>query len=556
MEACFSVALPLTRRALGAVLVTCSRRKQALTTSYVRRLHKSPKNDMAGVHCLRATAAPVSSKVSDHQSNLSEQQTTMRRGRTRVRKVLEQGESLLGQNICVKGWVRTLRDQKRFAFIDLNDGSSVSGLQIIIEDAKGLEVVQELKTGCAISVEGEVARSLGKGQSFELKASRVELIGKATDEYPLQKKRHNLEFLRSIAHLRPRTNIIGAMSRVRSVLALATHEFFGSQGFLYLNAPIITASDCEGAGEMFRVTTVVPQDGKKSSIPVRGDDGDAIDFKEDFFGQPAFLTVSGQLSAETYACGLGDVYTFGPTFRAENSNTSRHLAEFWMIEPEMAFADLQDDMDNAEAFVKFVINAALSKASADLQFFDRFVEQGLLEKMKTVANEDFARVSYSEAIEILEAANQKNKKGKRRFEFEVKWGVDLQSEHERYLAEHHYKRPVFVYNYPAAIKAFYMKANKEDGGRTVHAMDLLVPGIGELIGGSAREDSLEVLEEKIEEMGLNKEDYWWYLDLRRHGSVPHAGYGLGFERLVQFVTGIDNIRDVIPYPRYPGNAQF
>eukprot|EP00172_Hildenbrandia_rubra_P004414 Plantae.Rhodophyta-Hildenbrandia_rubra.ctg888.p1 GENE.Plantae.Rhodophyta-Hildenbrandia_rubra.ctg888~~Plantae.Rhodophyta-Hildenbrandia_rubra.ctg888.p1 ORF type:complete len:552 (+),score=86.43 Plantae.Rhodophyta-Hildenbrandia_rubra.ctg888:5661-7316(+) len=551
MDLCFGAALPLTRRAVGTVLSTSLR-----STTFGRALYPPILPAPArkpGVAAVRCTVAPVSSSSTDQKDS---QTIRSRERRVKVRKVHEDGESMLGKEICVKGWVRTLRDQKRFAFIDLNDGSSVTGLQIVVEDGVNLEVVESLKTGCAVSVKGEVARSLGKGQAFELKATEVELIGQATDDYPLQKKRHNMEFLRTIAHLRPRTNVIGAMSRVRSILALATHEFFGTHGFIYLNSPIITASDCEGAGEMFRVTTVIPRNGKKDDIPVNKNMDGSIDFEQDFFGKPAFLTVSGQLSAETYACGLGDVYTFGPTFRAENSNTSRHLAEFWMIEPEMAFADLKDDMDNAEAFVKFVVNAALSRCNADLSFFNRFVQKNLLEKLKTVVNEPFVRLSYTEAIDILEGSNKTAKTGQKRFEFEVAWGTDLQSEHERYLAEEHFKRPVFVYNYPASIKAFYMKANEEDTGKTVRAMDLLVPGIGELIGGSAREDRLDVLKEKIQSMGLSPEDYWWYLDLRRYGSVPHAGYGLGFERLVQFVTGVENIRDVIPFPRYPGNAEF
>lgn len=479
--------------------------------------------------------------------------------RWKVRALQEATESaIIGRTIKLNGWIRSVRDQKQFAFIDLNDGSSLTGLQIVVDgsNTSAYEAVQKLSTGCSITAIGEIVSSVGAGQSVEMKASTITILGLAPD-YPLQKKRHSLEFLRGIAHLRPRTNSISAMARVRSVLALATHRFFDEKGFVYLNSPVITASDCEGAGEMFRVTTTIPGDGSIDGIPV--DDGKKnIDFSNDFFGKPSFLTVSGQLSAEAYATAVSDVYTFGPTFRAENSNTSRHLAEFWMVEPEMAFATLEDDMDNAEAYVKYTVSAAFERCSKDIEFFDKFIQKGLLEKLNNVKNEKFARVSYTEAVQILEEINKPNKKGKKRFEYDVKWGVDLQSEHERYLAEEYFKRPVFVFNYPASIKAFYMRNNdgEEDGRRTVQAMDLLVPGIGELIGGSAREERLDVLEKKIEDMGFDKEDYWWYLDLRRYGSVPHAGYGLGFERLVQFVTGLENIRDVIPFPRFPGSAEF
>lgn len=456
-----------------------------------------------------------------------------------------------------------MRAQKAFAFIDLNDGTNLAGLQIIVDgDAPCFPLVSTLSTGCSISAVGELVASLGSAQPVELRATALTLLGSAA-QYPLQKKRHSLEFLRSIAHLRPRTNSIAAVSRIRSALAMATHAFFSENGFVYVHSPLITASDCEGAGEMFRVTTALQQDGtpqpSESSQTEHSEQSDStprVDFKNDFFGKPAFLTVSGQLSAECFATALGDVYTFGPTFRAENSNTSRHLAEFWMIEPEMAFADLHDDMNNAEQLVKYLVSHVIQKCSADLAFFDRFIQKGLLQKLNTVVEKPFARLSYTEAIDILERANKPNKKGKRRFEFEVRWGVDLQSEHERYLAETHFQKPVFVYNYPSAIKAFYMRANDEDGGKTCAAMDLLVPGIGELIGGSQREERLDVLEDKIEKSGLEFDAYWWYLDLRRFGTVPHAGYGLGFERMVQFVTGMENIRDVIPFPRYPGNAEF
>jgi asparaginyl-tRNA synthetase len=478
--------------------------------------------------------------------------------RVRVRAVRDASPEIMGSTVTVNGWVRSVRDQKAFAFVDVNDGSSLAGLQVVVgAESEAFAVVPELTTGCSVSAVGTIVASVGQGQRYEMRASGLRILGVADASYPLQKKRHSLEFLRTIAHLRPRTNSIGAMSRVRSALATATHAFFDANGFLYLNSPVITASDCEGAGEMFRVTTTIPPDGRTAGIPTG--DGDAegsVDFSSDFFGRPAFLTVSGQLSAETYACALSDVYTFGPTFRAENSNTSRHLAEFWMIEPEMAFATLEDDMANAEAYVKYVVTSAMDRCLEDLTFFDKFVEKGLLDKLRNVVAEPFGRVSYTDAVELLVEANKPSKKGKRRFEFPVEWGVDLQSEHERYLAEEHFRKPVFVYNYPAGIKAFYMRGNDEDGGKTCQAMDLLVPGIGELIGGSAREERLDVLEAKIEALGLDKADYDWYLDLRRYGSVPHAGYGLGFERLVQFVTGIVNIRDAIPYPRYPGSAEF
>lgn len=483
--------------------------------------------------------------------------------------------------------MRSVRDQKKFAFIDLNDGSSLTGLQLVVngDNTSAYAVLQDLATGSSIRATGDIVQSQGAGQSVELKVDQLTLLGPASSEYPLQKKRHSLEFLRSIAHLRARTNSIGAMARVRSKLAFATHQFFHDRGFVYLHSPIITASDCEGAGEMFRVTTAIPASGAIDDIAVQTDsdsDNDGsedstssadvkyssadaskeekgeklVDFSRDFFSKPAFLTVSGQLSAETYACALSDVYTFGPTFRAENSNTSRHLAEFWMVEPEMAFATLEDNMNNAEAYVKHVVSTVLTDCAGDVEFFNKFVAKGLLDKLKDVIEHPFARVSYTEAIDLLLNANKPNKKGKKRFEYDVSWGIDLQSEHERYLAEAHFKRPVFVYNYPAPIKAFYMRANDDDDGKTVQAMDLLVPGIGELIGGSAREERLDVLKNKIENNGLNIDNYWWYLDLRRFGSVPHAGYGLGFERLVQFVTGMENIRDVIPFPRYPGNAEF
>lgn len=492
----------------------------------------------------------------------------VRSHRLRVRAIHDAQAQIVGSAVTINGWVRSVRNQKQFAFVDLNDGSSIAGLQVVVDaGTPAFDVIDHLTTGCSVSASGIIVESQGKSQKYELKADVLKLIGKADSTYPLQKKRHSLEFLRTIAHLRARTNSIAAVARVRSTLALATHSFFESNGFLYLNAPVVTASDCEGAGEMFRVTTTIPDNGDIAKVPVKkpmhhddsGNDSSLpqqVDFTKDFFGKPAYLTVSGQLSAETYACALCDVYTFGPTFRAENSNTSRHLAEFWMIEPEMAFATLEDDMANAEAYVRYVVNKVMEKCYPDLEFFDKFVQKGLIDKLQNTVSKPFVRLSYTDAIDLLTVANKPNKKGKRRFVFPVEWGADLQSEHERYLAEEHFGAPVFVYNYPSSIKAFYMRSNDEDGGKTVQAMDLLVPGIGELIGGSAREERLDVLEKKIDGMGLEKTDYDWYLDLRRYGSVPHAGYGLGFERLVQFVTGMENIRDTIPYPRYPGSAEF
>lgn len=542
MELCFATltTLPLRR---SAVIRLASRNR-----SRFARAIRPQTRSIAAVpgHDKEATTVPSATVTNSHAP------------RWRVRKVHEDAAAI-GQTLVVKGWVRTVRDQKKFAFIDLNDGSSLAGLQIVVDgDHPAYDVVSTLTTGCSIAATGEIIPSQGKGQTVEMKATELRLIGAADSTFPLQKKRHSLEFLREIAHLRPRTNSSGAMARVRSVLAIATHEFFSENGFVYLNSPIITTADTEGAGELFRVTRSIPPSGKADEIPIvtDGEEAGNVDFSKDFFGKAAYLTVSGQLSAETYALALGDVYTFGPVFRAENSNTPRHLAEFWMIEPEMAFATLEDDMDNAEAYVKFTINKALERCFKDLEFFGKFVEKGLVEKLKAVCAEPFARVSYTEAVELLEKANKPNKKGKKRFEFDVFWGADLQTEHERYLTEEHFKTPVFVYDYPASIKAFYMRQNDHDGGKTVAAMDLLVPGIGELIGGSAREERIDVLEEKIKINDLVMDDYRWYMDLRRYGSVPHAGYGLGFERLVRFVTGLENIRDTIPFPRYPGNAQF
>lgn len=451
--------------------------------------------------------------------------------------------TLLGQKVTVKGWVRTVRNQKTFSFIELNDGSTLSNFQIIANpDIPNYEkIISELSTGVSVAVDGEIVKSPGKDQEFEIKASEIRIIGKCDPEtYPLQKKRHSFEFLRTIAHLRPRTNTLGAISRVRNALAFATHQFFQQRNFLYVTTPIITASDCEGAGKMFRVTTLDP---KNPPLTKEG----SVDYSKDFFEKPAYLTVSGQLNGEIYASALSDIYTFGPTFRAENSNTSRHLAEFWMIEPEMAFADINDNMDNAEAYLKYVLKYLFDNCAEDMAFFDKYVSTGLLERLRQVVETPFERTTYTYAVRILEKANKA-------WEFPVKWGSDLQSEHERYLAEEFFAKPVIITDYPKQIKSFYMRANEDN--KTVAAMDVVVPKIGEIIGGSQREDRLGVLEAKIAEMGLNAEDYWWYLELRKYGSVPHSGYGVGFERLVQFATGMENIRDCIPFPRYPGKADF
>lgn len=443
----------------------------------------------------------------------------------RIKEIL-QGK--VDDKVTVRGWVRTVRDQKTFLFIEVNDGSTLGNLQIVF-DGK----VEDLATGASIVASGHLVESPGKNQALELRASEVRVIGRCDPaKYPLQKKRHSFEFLRTIAHLRPRTNTQGAVLRVRNALAFATHLFFQQRGFLYIQTPIITGSDCEGGGEMFRVTTLE----KPTDDP-----------SKDFFGKKTYLTVSGQLEGEIMACALSDIYTFGPTFRAENSNTSRHLAEFWMIEPELAFADLKVNMECAESYLKFCVAYALEHCRDDLQFFDQFIEKGLLERLQNVVASPFAHIPYTEAVAIL-------KKAPKTFEFPVDWGTDLQSEHERYLAEEYCKKPVILTDYPAGIKAFYMRANPD--GRTVAAMDILVPKIGEIIGGSQREERLDVLEKKIEEFNLNRDDYWWYLELREYGTVPHAGFGLGFERLVLFVTGMENIRDVIPFPRFPAHAEF
>ena len=457
-----------------------------------------------------------------------------------IRRILARESG--GGSVTIQGWVRTARHSKGVSFLEVTDGSCFAGLQVVLEPSlpNYEEELRKVGTGWAVEVEGELVDSPGKGQRFELKAGRVEVVGDVADDYPLQKKRHSFEFLRSIAHLRPRTNTLGAILRVRNAAARAIHDFFQERDFVFLHSPIITTADCEGAGEMFRVSTL-----DASNPPVAADGG--VDFGEDFFGREAFLTVSGQLEAEIAALALTNVYTFGPTFRAENSNTSRHLAEFWMVEPEMAFCDLEGNVEIAEAFLKAIISGALDRCPDDLEFFNQRIDKTVLETLHHTVESPFERISYTEAVEILQ-------KSGRDFEFPVKWGVDLQSEHERYLTEEHIKRPVVVTDYPTGIKAFYMYLNDDE--KTVRAMDVLLPKVGEIIGGSQREHRLDSLERRLADSGLPKDDYWWYLDLRRYGSVPHSGFGLGFERVIQFMTGMANIRDVIPFPRVPGYAEF
>ena len=460
----------------------------------------------------------------------------------KIAAVYADGAQLDGRTITVCGWARTIRDMKTFGFVELNDGSCFRNLQVVM-DVNTLDNYKEIaaqNVGAALIVTGKLVLTPEAKQPLEVKAEKIEVEGVSSPEYPLQKKRHSVEYLRTIAHLRPRTNLFSAAFRVRSVAAHAIHCFFQDQGFVYVHTPIITASDCEGAGEMFQVTTLDMANPPRTS-------GGQIDYSQDFFGKRANLTVSGQLNAENFAMAFGDVYTFGPTFRAENSNTQRHAAEFWMIEPEMAFADLGDYMDNAEAMIKHVITTVLEKCPDEIAFFNSFVDKGLKERLEHVASSDFGRVSYTEAVEILKKNNDK-------FDFKVEWGCDLQTEHERYLTEQVFQRPVFVTDYPKEIKAFYMRLN--DDGKTVAAADCLVPGIGEIIGGSQREERHEVLEARMGELGLDPHDYWWYLDLRRFGSCRHAGYGLGFERMVMYLTGINNIRDTLPHPRTVGNAEF
>ena len=462
--------------------------------------------------------------------------------RIKIAALFADGERLDGQSVTVCGWARTIRDMKTFGFIELNDGSCFRNLQVVM-DAGALDNYREIaaqNVGAALIVTGVLVLTPQAKQPLEVKAETIQVEGVSSPEYPLQKKRHSVEYLRTIAHLRPRTNLFSAAFRVRSVAAHAIHCFFQDRGFVYVHTPIITASDCEGAGEMFRVTTLDPEN------PPRTEDG-KVDFSQDFFGKPANLTVSGQLNAENFAMAFGDVYTFGPTFRAENSNTQRHAAEFWMIEPEMAFCDLQGDMAVAEAMIKHIIRTVMEKCPQEMAFFNSFVDKGLIERLEHVASSDFGRVTYTEAVEILRKNNDK-------FDYKVEWGCDLQTEHERYLTEQVFRCPVFVTDYPKEIKAFYMRLN--DDGKTVAATDCLVPGIGEIIGGSQREERLDILEARIKELGMRPEDYWWYCDLRRYGSCRHAGFGLGFERMVMYLTGISNIRDVLPHPRTVGTAEF
>ena len=446
-----------------------------------------------------------------------------------------------GSEILVSGWVRTVRDSKAFAFIELNDGSFFKNLQVVLDESvPGFRDIVKVTLGSAIEVKGVLKLTPEMKQPFELKAAEVTVVGLADLSYPLQKKRHTVEYLRTQAHLRPRTNLFSAVFRIRSVAAQSIHRFFADRDFVYVHTPLITTSDAEGAGEMFRVTTL------DAGNPPRDEQGN-VDFKEDFFGKAANLTVSGQLNVESFCMAFRNVYTFGPTFRAEKSYTQRHAAEFWMIEPEIAFADLADDMELAEAMVRYVIGDVMGRCPEELEFLNNFVDKGLIERLTHVRDSDFAKVSYTDAIEILKNSGEN-------FEYGAYWGMDMQTEHERYLAEKHFGRPVCVYNYPKEIKAFYMKQN--DDGKTVAAVDVLVPGIGELIGGSQREDDLQKLEARMDELGLDKDSYWWYLELRKFGSAPHSGFGLGFERLIMYLTGVSNIRDVLPFPRTTGSAEF
>ena len=462
--------------------------------------------------------------------------------RTKIAQIFADADSFGGKEITVCGWARTIRDMKNFGFIELNDGSCFKSVQVVFEQGRitNFEEIAKLNVGSAIVVKGKVVLTPQMKQPFEIKADSIEIEGKSTPDYPLQKKRHSVEFLREIAHLRPRTNLFNAVMRVRSVAAFAVHRFFNERGFVYVHTPIITTSDCEGAGEMFRVTTLDLDNPPKTA------DG-RVDSGKDFFGKQASLTVSGQLNGETYAMAFGNIYTFGPTFRAEHSNTQRHAAEFWQIEPEIAFADLNDDMELAQDMIKSVINYVLENCPQEMQFFNEFIDKGLTERLQKLVSSQFGRITYTEAVKILEKHNDK-------FEYPVHWGSDLQTEHERFLTEKVFDGPVFVTDYPKEIKSFYMRLN--DDGKTVAAMDMLVPGVGELVGGSQREERFELLEKRIRELGMKEEEYSWYLDLRKYGSTKHAGFGLGFERLIMYLTGVSNIRDVIPFPRTVFNALF
>ena len=460
---------------------------------------------------------------------------------TVVKQLYRETEKYSGQIVKLSGWIRTVRASNAFGFIELNDGSFFKNVQVVFEnDLENYKDISKLPISSSITVEGLVEPTPGSKQPFEIKAKKIIIEGLSHSDYPLQKKKHSFEYLRSIAHLRPRSNTFSAVFRVRSLAAFAIHKFFQEKGFVYVHTPIITGSDCEGAGEMFRITTL-----DLNNVP-KTEEG-KIDTSKDFFGKETNLTVSGQLNGETFALAFRDIYTFGPTFRAENSNTARHAAEFWMIEPEMAFADLQDDMDVAEEMVKYIINYVMENAPEEMEFFNKFIDNTLFDRLSNVVNSDFERVTYTKAVEILESCGEK-------FEYPVKWGIDLQTEHERYLTEKYFKKPIFVLDYPKDVKSFYMRLN--DDGKTVAAADLLVPGVGEIIGGSQREERLSVLEARMDQLGLNKEDYWWYLELRKYGETVHSGFGLGFERILMYLTGMTNIRDVIPFPRTTGTAEF
>lgn len=458
-----------------------------------------------------------------------------------VKQIYREKEKYSDQIISISGWIRTLRASKNFGFIEINDGSFFKNIQVVFEeDLENFVEVSKLSISSSLTVEGKLVLTPEAKQPFEIKATKIIVEGQSSSEYPLQKKRHSFEFLRTIAHLRPRSNAFSAVFRVRSLTAYAIHKFFQERGFVYTHTPIITGSDAEGAGEMFNVTTL-----DLNNVP-KNEDG-TIDFGEDFFGKQTNLTVSGQLEAEAYALAFRNVYTFGPTFRAENSNTARHAAEFWMVEPEIAFADLKDDMELAEDMIKYIINFVMENAPEEMEFFNSFIDKGLKARLENVVNSDFARITYTEAVELL-------KKADKEFQYKVEWGTDLQTEHERYITEEIFKKPVFVTDYPKEIKSFYMRIN--DDNKTVAAMDLLVPGIGEIVGGSQREERLDILEKRMEELGLKKEEYWWYLELRKYGGTKHAGFGLGFERMIMYITGVNNIRDVIPFPRTTGTAEF
>ena len=458
-----------------------------------------------------------------------------------IREIYRNTDNYIGSNITIEGWTKTVRDSKTFGFLELNDGSFFKNIQVVFDDKlSNFNEISKLSISSSVKVIGTLVKTDGAKQPFEIKADSIEIYDVSDSDYPLQKKRHTFEYLRTIAHLRPRTNTFNAVFRVRSICSYAIHKFFQERNFVYVHSPILTSSDAEGAGEMFRVTNF-----DLNNLP-KTEDG-LVDDTKDFFGRKAHLTVSGQLDVENYAFAFRNVYTFGPTFRAENSNTVKHAAEFWMIEPEICFADLKDDMDLAEDMLKFVISYVLENCPEEMEFFNQFVDNTLLERLNNIVNSDFGRISYTDAVKELEKVNDK-------FEYKVSWGCDLQTEHERYLSEVVFKKPVFVTDYPMDIKAFYMKQNPD--GKTVAAADLLAPGIGEIIGGSQREEDLEKLEKRMNDLGLNKEDYWWYLDLRRFGSVTHSGFGLGFERLIMYITGMGNIRDVIPFPRTPNNCEF